>query len=57
MSPQEVKNAASLCARTACDQWYDNMKHRDTALLYCRRCARLINEACKTQLVTKAVQP
>ena len=45
------------CARTACDNPHDNMRHVQSRLLYCRVCARKINVANKADAIALGVHP
>jgi hypothetical protein len=41
------------CARTACNNAHDNLKHRDSHIMpgfYCRKCALRINRANNIEL-------
>lgn len=50
--PPELRHLARPeCARSACHALHMWQRHRDTDRLYCRRCARMINEACGEELV------
>lgn len=54
MTHELANNRVGLCARKVCAAPHEDMRHKHSGFLYCRRCARMINEACGQTLVERS---